>query len=65
MPNTGERGEITSRVNAKEAETVQDSKKLAAKTKQRSEIARTKDLERRSHEPDGPPSTRKATRRPR
>jgi hypothetical protein len=34
MPNTGERGEITGRVNAKEAEVVQQSKKLASKTKQ-------------------------------
>jgi len=33
MPNTGERGEITGRVNAKEAEVVQQSKKLASKTK--------------------------------
>jgi hypothetical protein len=34
MPNTGERGEITGRVNAKEAEVIQQSKKLASKTKQ-------------------------------
>jgi hypothetical protein len=33
MPNTGERGEITRRVNAKESEVVQQSKKLASKTK--------------------------------
>jgi hypothetical protein len=34
MPNTGERGEISRRVNAKEAEVVQQSKKLVTKTKQ-------------------------------
>jgi hypothetical protein len=34
MPNTGERGEITARANAKEAETVQESQKLVSKTKQ-------------------------------
>jgi hypothetical protein len=36
MPDTGERREITRFVNAKEAETVQGSKKLISKTKQRS-----------------------------
>jgi hypothetical protein len=34
MPNTGERREITSRVNAKEAEMVQESKKLVSRTRQ-------------------------------
>jgi hypothetical protein len=34
MPNTGERGEISRRVNAREAEVVQQSKKLVTKTKQ-------------------------------
>ena len=34
MPNTGERREITARANAKEAESVQESKKLVSKTKQ-------------------------------
>jgi hypothetical protein len=34
MPNRGERGEITARANAKEAETVQESQKLVSKTKQ-------------------------------
>jgi hypothetical protein len=34
MPDTGERREITARVNAKEAETVQESRKLVSKTKQ-------------------------------
>ncbi len=36
MPNTGERREITRRVNAKEAETVQESKKLVSRTRQAS-----------------------------
>ena len=34
MPDTGERREITRRVNAKEAETVQESKKLVSRTRQ-------------------------------
>jgi hypothetical protein len=34
MPNTGERREITKRVNAKEAEIVQQSKKLASRTRE-------------------------------
>jgi len=34
MPNTGERREITARMNAKEAETVRDSQKLVSKTTQ-------------------------------
>jgi hypothetical protein len=34
MPNTSERGEITARANAKEAETVRESQKLVTKTKQ-------------------------------
>jgi hypothetical protein len=34
MPNTGERREITNRVNAKEAEMVQQSKKLVSRTKE-------------------------------
>jgi hypothetical protein len=36
MPDTGERREITHFVNAKEAEQVQESKKLVSKTKQQS-----------------------------
>ena len=46
MPNTGERGEITNRVNAKEAETVQESKKLVSKTKQRLASINAKNLAR-------------------
>jgi hypothetical protein len=34
MPDTGQRREITRFVDAKEAETVQEAKKLVAKTKQ-------------------------------
>ena len=34
MPNTGERREITRRVNAKEAEVVQEAKKLVSRTRQ-------------------------------
>ncbi len=34
MPDTGERREITRRVNAKEAETVQESKQLVSRTRQ-------------------------------
>jgi hypothetical protein len=34
MPNTGERREITKRVNAKEAEMVQQTKKLVSRTKE-------------------------------
>ena len=34
MPNTGERREITTRVNAKEAEIVQQSKKLVSRTRE-------------------------------
>jgi hypothetical protein len=36
MPNTGEREEIAGGVNAKEAQVIQQSKKLASKTKQQS-----------------------------
>jgi hypothetical protein len=50
MPNTGERREITSRVNAREAETIQESKELVAKTKRSSAIADTKNLSRRKQE---------------
>jgi hypothetical protein len=34
MPNTGERREITKRVDAKEAEMVQQSKKLVSRTRE-------------------------------
>ena len=42
MPDTGERREITRFANAKEAERVQESKKLISKTKQRSAKAALK-----------------------
>jgi hypothetical protein len=50
MSNTSERREITGRVNAKEAETIQQSKELVAKTKRLSAIAATKNLMRRNQE---------------
>jgi hypothetical protein len=49
MPNTGERREILSRTNAKEAETVQRSKKLLSKTKQLFATADAKNLARNAH----------------
>jgi len=55
MPHTTERREITKRVNAKEGETIQQSVKLAAKTKRLSAIAGTKNLARRNQERDGTP----------
>jgi hypothetical protein len=42
MPDTGERRENAQRVNAKESETVQESKMLVSKTKQ---LANNQDLE--------------------
>jgi hypothetical protein len=42
MPNTGERHEITRRVNAKEAEVVQESKKLVSRTRQLSATTEAK-----------------------
>jgi hypothetical protein len=53
MPNTGERREITSRVNAREAEIVQESKTLVAKTKQASRVTDTKTRSRRNQELGG------------
>jgi hypothetical protein len=46
MPNTGERREITRRVNAKQAETVQQSKKLLSKTRQLSASMEAKNIQR-------------------
>lgn len=48
MPNTRERGEITGRVNAKEAEVVQEPKGLASKTKQLSASMDAKNRLRRA-----------------
>jgi hypothetical protein len=42
MPNTGERREITARVNAKESEMVQESKKLVSRTRQLSASAQAR-----------------------
>ena len=42
MPNTGERREITRRVNAKEAEVVQEAKKLVSRTRQLSATTESK-----------------------
>ena len=42
MPNTGERREITRRVNAKEAEVVQEAKKLVSRTRQLSATMESK-----------------------
>jgi hypothetical protein len=57
MPNTGERREITARVNAKEAETVRQSQKLVSEAEQLSvrrdakSLARnSKAMKRRSHD---------------
>jgi hypothetical protein len=46
MPNTGERREITGRVNAKEAEMVQESKNLVSRTRQLSARAEAKNQAR-------------------
>jgi hypothetical protein len=53
MPDTGQRREIVRFVNAKEAETVQESKKLMSKTKQRSAkaVQETRSRKRRSVSP--------------
>ena len=48
MPDTGERREIAQRVNAKESETVQESKTLVSKTKQLSDNQDLENLRRRS-----------------
>jgi hypothetical protein len=48
MPNTGERREITKRVNAKEAEMVQQSKKLVSRTREITADTDAKNLARTS-----------------
>ena len=53
MPDTGERREITTRVNAKESETVQESKTLVSKTKQLSDNQDFENLRRRSRKTKG------------
>ena len=46
MPNTGERREITKRVNAKEAEMVQRSKNLVSRTREITADTHVKNLTR-------------------
>ena len=46
MPNTSERREITKRVNAKEEQMVQQSKKLVSRTKEITADADAKNLAR-------------------
>jgi len=55
MPNTSERGEIAGRANAKEAEVVQQSKKLSAKTRQASARLDAKNKLRSLDAPKGQP----------
>jgi hypothetical protein len=54
MPDTGERREITSRVNAREEETAQEAKKLVSETRQHSASTGVKNAAR---------SARKKTKR--
>ena len=51
MPNTGERREIKRYVNAKESETVQESKQLVSGTKQRNAKTSEEKLSRRQRTP--------------
>ena len=53
MPDTGERREIAQCVNAKEAETVQESKTLISKTKQNSDNQDSKNQRRSSKTTNG------------
>ena len=61
MPNTTERGEISSRVNAKAAEIIEQSKELISKTKRASAIVGTKNLARRNQEQNDPSRAGKGT----
>ena len=60
MPDTGERREITARVNAKEVETVQQSQKLVSKTKQLSASRDAKSQVRSARSVKGRPRQRTA-----
>jgi hypothetical protein len=62
MPNTGERGEISRRVNAKEAEVIQESKKLVTKTKQLSASIDAKNQLRTAEALKQQPSSRRRKR---
>ena len=48
MPNTGERREIKKRVNANEAQRIQQEKKLVSRTKEAIADRDTKDMGRRT-----------------
>jgi hypothetical protein len=58
MPNTGERREITRRVNAKEAEVVQESKTLVSRTRQLSATTEEKSKARLAEGKKKPPGAR-------
>jgi hypothetical protein len=60
MPNTTEKREISGRVNAKEAEIIQQSKELIAKTKRSSAISGSKNLARRNQELNASSRARKS-----
>ena len=54
MPDTGERREITRFVNAKEAETIQHSKKIVSTTKQQSRKAGQEERSRKERKAAAP-----------
>jgi hypothetical protein len=58
MPNTGERREITRRVNAKEAEVVQEAKKLVSRTRQLSATTESKNKARLAETKKNPAGAR-------
>jgi hypothetical protein len=53
MPDTGGRHEIVQQANAKESETIQESKTLVSKTKQSSKNEDLENLRRRSRTTKG------------
>ena len=59
MPDTGERREISKRVNAKEAEVAQESRKLASRTKEL-----TAEADARNRARSAGTNKRKSTRNP-
>ena len=61
MTNTSERGEINESSDAKEAEIIEQSKELIAKTKRSSAIVGAKNLARRNQEKKHPSRARKST----
>jgi hypothetical protein len=64
MPDTGERREIIGRVNAKEAEVVQQSKKLASRTRQLSAKMDAKNRRGNAEAKDGAKKDQPRDRRP-